>query len=99
LENRRVVITGTDVVAPNGMGIDAFWHSLAHGQSGIRKITRFDASTYPCQVVAEVQDFDPTDYIQPKEVDLNKTPGSEPGLHRNPPGQLFDLSPGLMHRR
>jgi len=66
LSGRRVVITGMGVVAPNGIGIDNFWDSLVHGRSGVRKITRFDASSYPCQVAAEVQDFDPTDYMDPK---------------------------------
>jgi 3-oxoacyl-[acyl-carrier-protein] synthase II len=64
--SRRVVITGIGVVAPNGIGIDNFWNSLVHGRSGIRKITRFDASSYPCQVAAEVPDFDPTEYMNPK---------------------------------
>jgi len=66
MEKRRVVITGMGVVAPNGIGIDAFWDSLVHGRSGIRKITHFDASSYPCQVAAEVPDFEPTDYMDPK---------------------------------
>ena len=54
------------VVAPNGIGIENFWDSLVHGRSAVRKITRFDASTYPCQVAAEVPNFDPTDYMDPK---------------------------------
>jgi 3-oxoacyl-[acyl-carrier-protein] synthase II len=66
VEKRRVVITGMGVVAPNGIGIDNFWDSLVHGRSAIRKITHFDASTYPCQVAAEVQNFDPTDYMDHK---------------------------------
>jgi len=66
MEKRRVVITGMGVVAPNGIGIDNFWDSLVHGRSGVRKITHFDASSYPCQVAAEVPDFDPTDYMDPK---------------------------------
>ncbi len=66
MEKRRVVITGMGVVAPNGIGIDNFWNSLLHGQSGVRKITHFDASSYPCQIAAEVPDFDPTDYMDPK---------------------------------
>jgi 3-oxoacyl-[acyl-carrier-protein] synthase II len=66
MEERRVVITGMGVVAPNGIGIDNFWDSLVYGQSGIRKISRFDASSYPCQVAAEVPNFDPMDYMDPK---------------------------------
>jgi 3-oxoacyl-[acyl-carrier-protein] synthase II len=66
MDKRRVVITGMGVVAPNGIGIDNFWDSLVHGRSGIRRITYFDASTYPCQVAAEIPDFDPADYMDPK---------------------------------
>jgi 3-oxoacyl-[acyl-carrier-protein] synthase II len=66
MEKRRVVITGMGVVAPNGIGIDDFWDSLVHGRSGVRKITHFDASSYPSQIAAEVPDFDPTDYMDPK---------------------------------
>lgn len=54
------------VVAPNGIGIEAFWDSLVHGRSGVRRITRFDASSYPTQIAAEVQDFDPNQYMDPK---------------------------------
>jgi 3-oxoacyl-[acyl-carrier-protein] synthase II len=63
MKKRRVVITGMGVVAPNGIGIENFWDSLIHGRSGIRRITHFDASSYPCQVAAEVPDFNPTDYM------------------------------------
>jgi 3-oxoacyl-[acyl-carrier-protein] synthase II len=66
LTKRRVVITGLGVIAPNGIGKEAFWNALKEGKSGIIKITRFDASTYPSQVAGEVNDFDPTDYISPK---------------------------------
>jgi 3-oxoacyl-[acyl-carrier-protein] synthase II len=66
LEKRRVVITGMGVVAPNGIGIDPFWDSLSRGRSGIKKITRFDASSYPVQIAGEVQDFDPLNYLTPK---------------------------------
>jgi len=63
---RRVVITGLGVVASNGIGKYEFWKSLKEGKSGIKKITRFDASTYPCQVAGEVNNFDPLDYMNPK---------------------------------
>jgi 3-oxoacyl-[acyl-carrier-protein] synthase II len=64
--NRRVVITGMGVVAPNGIGIEQFWDSLLNGRSAVRKITRFDASSYPSQIAAEVLDFDPADYLDLK---------------------------------
>jgi 3-oxoacyl-[acyl-carrier-protein] synthase II len=65
---RRVVITGMVVVAPNGIGIEKFWDSLVHGRSGVRKITHFDASSYPCQIAAEIPDFDPSNYMDQKTV-------------------------------
>ena len=47
------------VIAPNGTGVDDFWNSLVRGESAVRRVTHFDASTYPCQIAAEVRDFDP----------------------------------------
>lgn len=63
MEKRRVVITGMGVIAPNGIGVENFWDSLVHGKSGVRKITHFDASSYPSQIAAEVSDFDPSNYM------------------------------------
>jgi 3-oxoacyl-[acyl-carrier-protein] synthase II len=54
------------VVAPNGIGIDPFWDSLVQGRSAVRRITHFDASSYSCQIAAEVPDFDPLDYMSSK---------------------------------
>jgi beta-ketoacyl-acyl-carrier-protein synthase II len=66
MDAKRVVITGIAVIAPNGIGIDDFWNSLTQGTSGVRKITHFDASSYPSQIAGEVRDFDPLDYMSPK---------------------------------
>jgi 3-oxoacyl-[acyl-carrier-protein] synthase II len=66
MEKRRVVITGIGVVAPNGIGVGNFWGSLIHGRSGIRRITHFDASSYPSQIAGEVEEFEPTNYLTPK---------------------------------
>jgi 3-oxoacyl-[acyl-carrier-protein] synthase II len=66
MNKRRVVITGMGVVAPNGINIENFWDSIIQGRSAVRRITRFDASSYPCQQAAEVTDFDPIDYMDPK---------------------------------
>jgi len=58
-KNRRVLVTGIGVVSPIGIGKDQFWESLLQGKVGVAKITQFDASAFPCQIAAEVKDFDP----------------------------------------
>lgn len=63
----RIVVTGMGAVTPNGIGVDAFWQSLKSGQSGIGKITRFDATDFPSKIGGEVKGFEPTDYIDRKE--------------------------------
>jgi 3-oxoacyl-[acyl-carrier-protein] synthase II len=60
---RRVVITGLGVVAPNGVGKDAFWSACRDGISGVGPIRSFDASSYPVKIAAEVQDFDVTPFL------------------------------------
>ncbi|MBO0778555.1 MAG: beta-ketoacyl-[acyl-carrier-protein] synthase family protein [Ktedonobacteraceae bacterium] len=55
---RRVVITGLGVIAPNGIGKEAFWQSCVRGQSGLKPITRFDARALPARIAGEVTDFD-----------------------------------------
>ena len=60
---RRVVITGLGVVAPNGIGKDAFWQNLIAGKSAVDRITMFDTARYPSHVAAEIRRFDPTDYM------------------------------------
>ncbi len=57
---KRVVITGLGVVAPTGIGKEAFWAACIAGRSGIRTITRFDASQLPTRIAGEVPDFDPS---------------------------------------
>jgi len=64
---RRVVITGLGAIAPNGIGKERFWTSLLEGRSGIRRISHFDASEFPCQIAGEVTDFHPTTYVTPHE--------------------------------
>ncbi|HEX7737945.1 MAG TPA: beta-ketoacyl-[acyl-carrier-protein] synthase family protein [Ktedonobacteraceae bacterium] len=56
---RRVVITGLGVVAPNGIGKEAFWDACVSGRSGIRRISRFDASALKTQIAGEVVGFQP----------------------------------------
>ncbi|NMB02552.1 MAG: beta-ketoacyl-[acyl-carrier-protein] synthase II, partial [Firmicutes bacterium] len=62
----RVVVTGIGIVSPLG-GKDELWRNLLNGVSGVGRITRFDASSLPVQIGAEVRDFDPTAYMERKE--------------------------------
>ena len=55
---RRVAVTGLGVVAPNGVGKDAFWNACVEGHSGVGPITSFDASNHPTKIAAEVKDLD-----------------------------------------
>jgi 3-oxoacyl-[acyl-carrier-protein] synthase II len=68
MEKKRVVITGIGVVTPIGIGVAEFWDSLASGRNGISKISRFDTSGYPVITAGEVKNFDPTEYIEPKDL-------------------------------
>lgn len=60
---RRVVVTGLGVVAPNGIGKDAFWSACCDGRSGIGPIRAFDASRHPVKVAGEVSDFDASPFL------------------------------------
>ncbi|HEU0002752.1 MAG TPA: beta-ketoacyl-[acyl-carrier-protein] synthase family protein, partial [Ktedonobacteraceae bacterium] len=68
---RRVVITGLGVVAPTGIGKEAFWSACLAGRSGIRHITRFDASQLLTRIAGEVPDFDPLPLgLTPAEIQI-----------------------------
>jgi 3-oxoacyl-[acyl-carrier-protein] synthase II len=66
--NRRVVITGMGAVTSLGCGADQFWQSIKQGKSGISKIERVDVSDLPTQVGAEIRDFDPSQFLEKKEL-------------------------------
>ena len=65
---RRVVVTGMGVVSPVGVGVESFWSALVAGQSGIRPITRFDASPFPSRIAGEIPDFDPLAHLSRRDV-------------------------------
>lgn len=64
---RRVVVTGLGVLAPGGIGTEAFWHVISEGRSEVQTISRFDTSGFPCRIAGELRDFDPSLYIERKE--------------------------------
>jgi len=63
---RRVVVTGLGMVTPLGIGVEENWEAVSKGKSGIGHITKFDASSFPCQIGGEVKDFRSEDFLAPK---------------------------------
>src|SRR5690242_18833663 len=64
---KRAVITGMGVVSPNAIGNAAFCQAVLTGKSGVKKITRFDASDLPVQIAGEIQDFNELDWVDSRE--------------------------------
>jgi beta-ketoacyl-acyl-carrier-protein synthase II len=62
----RVVITGMGTVSALGP-VKHLWESLKAGKSGIRRIETINVEHVPIKIAGEVRDFNPTDYIEPKE--------------------------------
>jgi 3-oxoacyl-[acyl-carrier-protein] synthase II len=63
----RVVVTGLGAVTPIGNDVASYWEGLSQARNGVAGITLFDASAHACRFAAEVKDFDPSAYIEPKE--------------------------------
>jgi 3-oxoacyl-[acyl-carrier-protein] synthase II len=68
MELKRVVVTGLGTINPLGKNVQEFWKNLENGVSGAGPITRFDASNFKTHFACEVKDFEPTDYLDRKEV-------------------------------
>jgi len=56
------------VVSPIGIGIETFEEALFEGKNGIATISLFDASSYRSQIAGEVRNFNPRDYLPPKQI-------------------------------
>jgi 3-oxoacyl-[acyl-carrier-protein] synthase II len=61
-------VTGVGLLSSVGNGTEPTWENIKAGSSGISRITAFDASAYNCQIAGEVKDFDPTQFIEKKEI-------------------------------
>ena len=66
-EPYRVAITGVGPITAVGSGRDAFWAGLRARRSPVRVATRFDPSQWRSRLAAEVDDFDPADYMDPRQ--------------------------------
>ena len=68
MEFKRVVITGLGTVNPLGNSVQEYWEGLKNGKSGAGIVTRFDITLQKTQFACELKDFDPTTYVEKREV-------------------------------
>jgi 3-oxoacyl-[acyl-carrier-protein] synthase II len=66
--SRRVVVTGIGLLSSVGSNTEDTWRAVVEGRSGIGPITQFDATEFNCRIAGEVKDFDPTRWIEKKEI-------------------------------
>ena len=64
---QRVVVTGLGAITPIGNDVSSYWEGLSTARNGVAGITLFDASRHACRFAAEVKDFDPSGWLEPKE--------------------------------
>ena len=62
----RVVVTGIGAITPIGSGREGLWAGVRDGKLAGRSITRFDPSPFSSHVAAEIDGFDPLDFMEPK---------------------------------
>jgi len=59
MTKKRVVVTGVDVISPNGIGKENVWQAMSSGKSAVKLVDSFDVSLFNTKIAAEVRDFDP----------------------------------------
>lgn len=64
----RVVVTGLGALTPIGNTVDEYWDGLMTGESGAGPITKFDPTDVRSKIACEVEDFDPTAYLDEKQI-------------------------------
>lgn len=67
----RVVVTGMGLITPCGTGLQKSWSSIVEGKSGIKPITGFDTTDFETKFAGEVDDFDPKQWMDPKDARRN----------------------------
>lgn len=64
--SKRVVVTGMGAITPIGNSVTEFWQGVKEKKVGFAPITKFDTTNYKCKLAAEIKDFAPTEYMDPK---------------------------------
>lgn len=65
---KRVVVTGIGMINALGLDKESSFKAICNGESGVNKITLFDATDFPVQIAAEVKNFDPLEVVDGKEL-------------------------------
>lgn len=65
-QQRRVVVTGLGLLTALGLDVEKSWDGLINGRSGVTLVERIDISKLSCMIAAQINDFKPGDYIEPK---------------------------------
>ncbi|MBI4715770.1 MAG: hypothetical protein HY760_07540 [Nitrospirae bacterium] len=65
---KRVVVTGMGLITPIGSGKEAYWESVSKGRSGVKRVTQLDTSAYRTKIAGIVEDFDPKEFLDAKQV-------------------------------
>ena len=68
MAKRRVVLTGVGAVTPVGNNVKDSWYNMVEGNTGVEKLKAFDPTPFVSQIAAEVKDFNPGLYLNPKQV-------------------------------
>ena len=67
MSKRRVVVTGLGCISPLGNSVASTWAGILAGKSGVNRIELFDAEKFTTKFAAQVKDFNPSDYMNPKD--------------------------------
>src|SRR5215470_6191536 len=67
----RVVVTGLGLITSVGNDLASSWEALCQGKSGVGEIDSYDSSQHRVHFAAQVRDFDPSLYMDRKEVRRN----------------------------
>ncbi|WP_096022784.1 beta-ketoacyl-ACP synthase II [Campylobacter lanienae] len=65
---KRVVVTGLGMITALGLDKDVSFKNICDGKTGVKKITLFDATDFPVQIAAQIDDFDPATIMDAKEI-------------------------------
>ncbi len=83
MAERRVVVTGLGMLSPIGNDTRTAWANALAGKSGAGLIDSFDTEDYSVKICAAVKDFDPTQFVDRKEV------------RRNDPFIIYGMAAGI----